>query len=127
MSKIPGMHYFRVYSDENGESHFEQLEMRLRPSVVSLEIPAVEAAEPIEASQILFLRVPPGWSADWHPAPAYQVFCLLRGAAQIEVSDGDIRSFSAGEVVLLHDITGKGHRTRVLGEEGLLVAITQLA
>ena len=127
MSKSPGIPYWRVYSDETGESHMDRREMRLRPSVVSLEIPAVEAGEPIAASQSLVLRVPPGWEADWHPAPAYQYFYILRGTVEIEVTDGDHRQIPAGEFVLLQDITGKGHRTRAVGEEELLVAIVQLA
>jgi quercetin dioxygenase-like cupin family protein len=121
------MKYFRVYSDENGESHFAEMEMRLAPVVLSLTMPALEASEPQEARQILFIRLSPDWNTDWHPAPAYQYMCVLSGSAEITVSDGDVRRFSAGDMVLLQDITGKGHQTQVVGEEEMLVAAVQLA
>ncbi len=52
---------------------------------------------------------------------------MLSGTAEITVSDGDVRRFSAGDTVLLQDITGKGHQTQVVGEEEVLVAAVQLA
>ncbi len=64
------MRYVRIYSDENGESHFAEMEMRLAPVVLSLTVPALEASEPQEARQILFVRLSPDWDTDWHPAPA---------------------------------------------------------
>jgi len=121
------MRYVRIYSDENGESHFAEMEMRLAPVVLSLTVPALEASEPQEARQILFIRLSPDWDTDWHPAPAYQYMCVLSGTAEITVGDGDVRRFSAGDTVLLQDITGKGHQTRVVGEEEVLVATVQLA
>ena len=121
------MKYARIYSDETGESHFADAEARMAPVVLSLTMAAVEACEPVAASQILFLRLPPGWSADWHPSPAYQYLCILSGEAEVDVSDGDTRRFSAGDVVLTQDITGKGHATRVVGDDEMLVAVTQLA
>ncbi len=121
------MRYVRIYSDENGESHFAEMEMRLAPVVLSLTVPALEASEPQEARQILFIRLASDWNTDWHPAPAYQYMCVLSGTADITVGDGDVRRFSAGDVVLLQDITGKGHQTQVVGQEEMLVAAVQLA
>jgi hypothetical protein len=39
---------------------------------------------------------------------------LLDGGIEIETSTGDTRNFAAGEVILVEDTTGKGHRTRNL-------------
>jgi len=121
------MRYFRIYSDENGVSHFAELEMRLAPVVLSLSTPALEACEPQAASQIMFVRLAPGWDSDWHPAPAYQYVCLLSGQAELTVGDGDTRQFARGDVLHLQDITGKGHTTRVIGEEEILLAVVQEA
>ena len=121
------MKYFRVYSDENGVSHLTQLEMRLAPVVLSLSTPALQACEPQAASQIMFVRLPPGWSTDWHPAPAYQYVCVLAGQVEFTVGDGDVRQFAAGDVLHLQDITGKGHCTEVIGEEDLVIAVVQQA
>jgi len=123
----PGVNYLRVYADETGQSHFADLELRLAPVVHSLAMPAVEASEPQPASQFLIVRLPAGWHADWHPAPAYQYLCVLAGEAELTVGDGDRRRFSVGDVLHLQDIAGRGHTTRVIGEQDLLLAVVQQA
>ena len=121
------MKYFRVYSDEFGKSHFAELEMRLAPMVLSLEVPALEACDPQAASQLLFARLPSGWSTEWHPAPAYQYVCILAGEAEVTVGDGDVRRFARGDVLHFQDITGDGHQTRVIGADNLLMVVVQQA
>jgi hypothetical protein len=34
------------------------------------------------------------------------------GQIEIEVSDGEVRRFSGGDVLLVEDVDGRGHRTR---------------
>jgi len=121
------MKYVQVYSDETGQSHFAELEMRLAPTIHSLAMPAVEASEPRAARQFAVLRLPAGWRAEWHPAPAYQYICVLAGEAELTVGDGDTRRFSGGDVVHLRDISGQGHATRVIGEQDLLIAVVEEA
>ena len=121
------MRYFRIYSDEYGQSHFKEMELRFAPKVLSLTEPALMASEPQEASQLLFVRFPPGWSTEWHPAPAYQYVCVLSGEAELTVGDGDTRRFAGGDILHLQDITGDGHTTRVDGDEQLLIAVVQQA
>ena len=38
---------------------------------------------------------------------------LLDGEIEIEVSGGERKIFRGGDVLLVEDVTGKGHRTRV--------------
>ena len=121
------MKYVRVYSDEDGVSHFAELEMRLGPVVLSLTTPVLEACEPQAASQVMFVRLPPDWNSDWHPVPAYQYVCVLSGRAELTAGDGDTRQFAAGDVLHLQDIVGKGHTTRVIGGEEILLAVVQQA
>ena len=54
----------------------------------------------------------PTYDYDFHVAPQRQYIILLDGEIQIETSLGDIRRFAAGDVLLVEDITGKGHRTK---------------
>jgi quercetin dioxygenase-like cupin family protein len=121
------MNYVRVYSDENGQSHFADMDLRLAPAIHSLAMPAVEACEPQAATQFQFMRLPAGWSADWHPAAAYQYICVLAGEVEMTVGDGDCRRFSGGDVVHLQDIIGKGHTSRVIGEQDMLIAVIRQA
>ncbi len=39
---------------------------------------------------------------------------MLDGEIEIEVSDGERRGFRGGDVLLVEDTTGKGHRTRTV-------------
>lgn len=97
----------RVYSDEQGESHFADLEVALRDAG-----PIGHLSEEIPARSIIFRRNDPGYDYDWHPAPRRQFILLLDGAIEIEVSDGDRRTFRGGDILLMEDTAGKGHRTR---------------
>ena len=121
------MKYVRIHSDENGRSHFADMELRFAPAVYSLAVPAVELSEPEAASQLRFLRLPAGWQADWHPAPAYQYLCILAGEVELTVGDGESRRFVRGDVILVRDITGQGHATRVIGADDVLMAVVQQA
>ena len=97
----------RVYSDEKGESHFAEM-------VVSLEeagpIGFLSKAQPAES--VIFRKVVPTYDYTFHNAPQRQYIVLLDGKIEIETSLGEIRQFGAGEVLLVEDVTGKGHRTR---------------
>lgn len=101
------MKFTRVYADENGESHFEDHEVELRDAG-----PIGRLSAPMPARSVIFRTNEPGYDYDWHPAPQRQFIVLLDGAIEIQVSDGTRRTFQAGEVLLLEDTTGKGHRTR---------------
>jgi quercetin dioxygenase-like cupin family protein len=49
---------------------------------------------------------------DFHNSPQRQYLVILDGIIEIETSLGEKRIFKEGEVVLLEDTTGKGHRTK---------------
>jgi hypothetical protein len=99
----------RVYSDNNGDSHFDDLEITLEEagSVGRL-------SEVLPANGIVFREVEPSYDWDFHTAPSKQYIILLDGEIEIETSLGDKRIFKAGEVLLVEDMTGKGHKTRNL-------------
>jgi hypothetical protein len=97
----------RVYADEHGESHFGDLELALRDAG-----PIGRLSEEIPAKGVIFRKNDPGYDYDWHTAPRRQFIVLLDGAIEIETSDGSRRTFQGGEVLLLEDTLGRGHRTR---------------
>jgi hypothetical protein len=45
---------------------------------------------------------------------------------EVQVSDGEVRRLSAGAVVYLEDTEGKGHTTRVVGDEAVSGVFVQL-
>jgi hypothetical protein len=101
------MNITRIYSDDAGESHFgdQRIELTDAGSIGHL-------SKPVPATGVIFRRNDPGYDYDWHVAPQRQFIVLLDGAIEIEVSDGSRRTFHGGEVLLMEDTAGRGHRTR---------------
>jgi hypothetical protein len=62
-----------------------------------------------------------------HPAPRRQLFCNLRGEYEVTASDGTVRRFPAGSLLLLEDTSGEGHTTRFVSDDDVLVVSVTLA
>lgn len=101
------MRVTRVYCDDAGDSHFEEMEIPLQDAGAIGRL-----SEPIAARSVIFRTNDPGYDYDWHVAPQRQFIVLLDGAIEIEVSDGSRRVLRGGEILLMEDTSGKGHRTR---------------
>ena len=97
------MKIVRLYTGRDGESHFEEIEV---------EIDKIQPGE-----GIIFRHAPPGNVQDWHPAPRRQYVITLSGQGEIELSDGTKRRFGPGDVMLADDTAGRGHITRVIGNQ----------
>lgn len=97
----------RVYSDNNGESQFEDFEVPLKNNG---EIGFL--SDKISVKEIIFRKVKPDYDYDLHNAPQKQYLILLDGEIEIETSMGEKRIFKAGDILLLEDTKGKGHKTR---------------
>ena len=59
-------------------------------------------------------------------SPRRQYTITLSGAAEIEVGDGTKQQVGPGDVLLAEDLTGKGHITRVVGNEPRFYAVVPL-
>ena len=123
---MPEMTYTRVFTDEEGESHFEDVSSLLELVDFAPPAPPLHVAAPVEADRAILGVAPKGWYGDWHPTPARQFYVQLSGALEAETSDGEVRAFGPGAIVLLDDTTGRGHRSRVLGEEPVNMLFVQL-
>ena len=100
----------RIYVDSAGESRFEDLEVACSPH------PFGFLSSPMEVEEF-YLRENVGNSnLGWHLAPQKQYVVLLSGRVEVEVSSGEIRQFSTGDILLAEDTHGKGHRTTSLSE-----------
>ncbi len=120
------MRYVRVCADDAGESHFEDVEVALAPVDFAPPAPPLDVSVPGPASRFLFLAAPAGWAGDWHPVPRRQWMLYLAGEIEVETSDGEVRRFRSGSATLVEDTTGKGHRSRVVGDDAVLLAVVQL-
>lgn len=102
----------RIYADAAGESHFEEMKIPLDDRG---DIGFLSDAQ--KAGTVIFRKVAGTYDYDFHNAPARQYILLMDGEIEIETSLGDKKIFRPGEVLLVEDTSGKGHRTRNLRNE----------
>ncbi|MFZ1989621.1 MAG: hypothetical protein WAW96_07590 [Alphaproteobacteria bacterium] len=109
------IHYWHLYTDAAGTSHFKQEELPFKAAPIpGLKDPPVMASLP-GASSATLLLLKAGQVEDWHNAPRKQFMFVVQGASQVTASDGTVKEFHAGELVLLDDTKGKGHITKAVG------------
>ena len=118
--------YLRIYADEEGESHFEDVELRFEQTDLVPPAPPVFLTELIDAERFAFELVHPGWVGDPHPAPQRLLAVYMSGAGTMEASDGEVRDLRPGTILLAEDTIGRGHKSRVTGDEEMLVLIVML-
>ena len=103
------MRIHNLYTDEKGESHFRDIEIEWaeerRGSKLSKRLPA---------NGIIFRETRAEYDLDWHPAPRRQYIINLDGGVEITASDCETRVIGAGEVLLVEDVTGKGHLSKAV-------------
>ena len=99
----------RIYSDAQGDSHFEELKVPLRDAGMVGSL-----SQTIETKFMILREVEASYDWDFHPAPERQYIILLDGEIEIETSLHDKKTFRAGDILLVEDTTGKGHKTKNL-------------
>jgi hypothetical protein len=103
------MRVTRISTGSDGETHFETLEIALNDAGAIGRLSTL-----LPATGVIFRETPPDYDYDWHPAPRRQYIVLLDGEIEITVGDGETRRFHGGDVLLVEDTTGRGHRTRTV-------------
>jgi hypothetical protein len=99
----------RIYSDNQGDSHFEDISIPLKEHGIIGRL-----SEGIPAKDIIFREVEPTYDWNFHTAPQRQYIILLDGEIEIETSLHQKRTFKGGDILLVEDTTGKGHKTKNL-------------
>jgi quercetin dioxygenase-like cupin family protein len=108
---VDGFGYVRLYTGEDGESHFEDV------TVSATQNDDVAVAAPIPLNSMIMRAVlAPDTDALPHNAPRRQFIVHLEGVVEVEASDGERRRFEPGDVVLVEDVSGRGHVTRWVSE-----------
>ena len=108
-----GVKVTRLYSGEDGESHFEDIEV---PFEEFGKGGAMSSLRP--ATGVVFRETGEDYDYDWHNAPRRQYILMLQGGGvEIEIGDGTKRRFRAGDILLAEDTTGRGHISRAIDPE----------
>jgi quercetin dioxygenase-like cupin family protein len=118
--------FTRIYSDSTGASHFSSEEMVFSLVKFSPQLPPVSVTKPNSTANMVVISAPAGGKADWHCIPHRQFNIMLSGEIEIEVSDGEVRRFGQGSLILGEDTKGKGHITRVLSDNDVYFAVITL-
>lgn len=105
------MKLLRIYADDDGESHVEDFDIEMQDDGTGRSSPIWPV------SQVTFREIVPGGSTEWHPAPRCQLAVVLKGEAELTVSDGTKRIIRPGQAFLIEDTEGKGHLNRWLDDE----------
>ncbi len=111
------MQITRIYTGEDGQSHFEDVEMEGHPLLPSLT----------SITSLRFRVSEPGTFSDWHTESQRNYIITLSGEGEIGIGDGTHRRFGAGAVMLVEDLTGQGHTTRATSDEPRITVAVPLA
>ena len=106
------MRIHNLYEDADGISHFRDIEIQW---VEEKNFSKLSARLP--ATGIIFRETSGDYDLDWHPAPRRQYIVNLDAGVQLTASDGEVRIINAGEVVLVEDISGKGHLSKAISSK----------
>ena len=98
------MRIHNLYTDENGETHFRDIEIEWEE-----ERNFSKYSKRMPATGIIFRETSGDYDLDWHPAPRRQYIVNLDAGAKLTASDGETRIIGAGEIILVEDVDGKGH------------------
>jgi hypothetical protein len=97
------MKFYRLYTGDDKQSHFEELDDRIASKLFNT----------VHAVKGLVFRIEDRPQLlDWHPAPRRQWVITLSGSVEIGLGDGSSMTFGAGDVFLAEDLTGKGHTAK---------------
>ena len=120
------MQYLHLKEDDAGVSYFEDAEIALSSGAFAPPAPPMPISRPETCAQLLYLVLPAGWGGAKHPSPRRQIGFCLSGRVRVEAGSGEAREFSAGAIWRMEDVSGSGHRTTVIGDEDVRMAIVQL-
>lgn len=94
------MLFCRMYTGDDGKSHFEDLDQS-RASEFFLKA--------ISAKALTFKNDDNRDILGWHNAPRRQWCITLSGSCEIGIGDSTKKTFGPGDVFLAEDVTGQGH------------------
>lgn len=120
------MKYHWLTEDENGVSYFEDREIALTPTNFAPPAPLVHTSGAEEASKLMFLSLPVGWTGKKHRSPVRQVLFCLSGKLHVEAGNGEVREIVQGDIWHMEDCSGSGHITTVIGDEDVNAGVVQL-
>ncbi|MGA1797216.1 MFS transporter [Sphingomonas sp. 4RDLI-65] len=111
----------RVYTGEGGRSTMDEVEL---PRVSGGDGRSVGTR--LYATDVEMGLSAPGSFIDWHGVTTPRLLVVIAGALEIGLGDGTTHVLTPGTIVLVMDMTGKGHTSRSIGRVPVQVATIRL-
>jgi hypothetical protein len=105
------MRLTRLYTGSDGETHFENQELHMTREGNRWQ------SDLMEATNFWFRETSGDYERSWHNPPCCQIVVIIAGELEIQTSDGSIRRFGPGNVILAEDTTGRGHTSRAVNKQ----------
>src|SRR6476619_4598272 len=101
------MDVVRIFTGDDDESHFEDVDLDLEDLG---RIGGISGRWP--ATGVQFREVDCDYELECNNAPRRQLVVNLTGSVEIETGTGEKRLFGPGSILLADDRTGRGHISR---------------
>ena len=96
------MKIVRIFTGDDGESHFEDLEVELGPDQYGGQF-----STPVAAKSVIFRETGADYNLDYHTAPRRQYVVNLRGSVEIETGrEGESGTLPNRTMPLAHGSLG---------------------
>ena len=106
---MKSFHATRIYTGDDGESHFEDVEIPL------IDLGGVGQISELQgATGVVFRETDGDYDFGFHNAPRRQYVINLDASVEIETGDGTKRTLGPGDILLAEDTTGRGHISRAV-------------
>jgi hypothetical protein len=120
--------FTHLWADASGVSHFRDEKLSFEAATpenptagtTSRTNPDPEALVSLPlrgATGATFLYLKRAAVEDWHRAPRRMYLIAVQGMSEVTAGDGEVRRFGLGSIILMDDLTGKGHITRAVGDD----------
>ena len=109
---------FRLYTGSDGESHVETIDLKRAAGLDERASPRLRSRS---------ARIPSGGFSTGTRRPRRQFVIILSGQLEIGLGDGSKHIYGPGDARLVEDTTGRGHTTRVHGNQPCVTATIPLA
>lgn len=103
------MAVFRMYSDKDGRTRFEDIPLTFEPSGTGRITQLLPAAGPPT------LRITTGTTQNHHTTKSPWYWVLLEGTINVIGEGSERRSLKPGDILLAEDLHGQGHIVRMNG------------
>ena len=115
----------RFLTTSDGGSQFQKIEIPIQQPYADDFSNVYHLSNPFDSPSVRIVEFPQGMKQGWHNVPTRQMVIVLAGALEVITTDNQKRRWSAGELFIADDVTGKGHLTEVV-EGPARVAFIQL-